>query len=119
MNRNITKTARNNLATKADETSNYVERRKHQLDVHPACQASPAMTPERYEAFKADIEENGQIQPIIVHKGMILDGRHRQRACDELDIEPRWQVLLVATGDDSRQQDRCERADLESSRKSP
>jgi transposase len=57
------------------------------IKVHPACDASPEMSPECYEAFKADIEKNGLIQPIVIHKGMILDGRHWQRACDDLRIE--------------------------------
>ncbi|NOY41577.1 MAG: ParB N-terminal domain-containing protein [Planctomycetes bacterium] len=70
--------------------------------IHPACEASPAMSPERYEQFKSDIEKNGLVQPIILHKGKILDGRHRQRACDELGVEAEYlkDDELVETGGD-------------------
>lgn len=58
--------------------------------LHPACAASPLMDRERWEAFKADIALHGQVQPIVLHKGMILDGRHRQKACDELGLEAHY-----------------------------
>lgn len=56
--------------------------------IHPACLASPAMTPEQYAELKADITERGLLFPIVMHKGMVLDGRHRLRVCNELGIEP-------------------------------
>ncbi len=34
-----------------------------------------------------DIEAHGVKQPILIHEGQIVDGRHRYRACEELEIE--------------------------------
>jgi hypothetical protein len=42
----------------------------------------------KYEALKADIAENGQLQEIMFWQGQLIDGRHRLRACIELGIDP-------------------------------
>ena len=47
----------------------------------------PDLLPEEYEALKASIADRGVDIPIIVDQdGNIIDGFHRQRACDELGI---------------------------------
>lgn len=52
-------------------------------------QPMPALTPDEYDALKADIAEHGVLVPIEVDEsGNVLDGYHRQRACDELGISP-------------------------------
>jgi ParB-like chromosome segregation protein Spo0J len=50
----------------------------------------PKQSPEEYESLKQSIkEENGLYVPIIVNQnGVILDGHHRYKACQELGIEP-------------------------------
>ena len=58
------------------------------LKSHPAADAWPMMDDERYEELLADIEMNGQREPITLCDGMILDGRNRYRACVDLGIEP-------------------------------
>jgi len=70
--------------------------------IHPACEASPAMSDEEYAGLNASIEKCGLIQPILIFKGLILDGRHRQKACDELGIEAHYlkdDELLETQGD--------------------
>ena len=59
-----------------------------ELKNHPAADAWPMMDDERYEELRADIEMNGQREPITLCDGMILDGRNRYRVCVDLDIEP-------------------------------
>jgi len=41
---------------------------------------SPEMTDEQSEWLKASIQEVGQLLPIILFKGRVIDGRHRLRA---------------------------------------
>ena len=51
----------------------------------------PKQSPEEYESLKQSIkEENGLYVPIVVNQnGVILDGHHRYKACQELAIEPK------------------------------
>jgi ParB-like chromosome segregation protein Spo0J len=46
----------------------------------------PELPPADYEALKEDIRQHGVKVPILVHGGQILDGRHRYRACRELNV---------------------------------
>lgn len=49
----------------------------------------PALTADEYEALKVDIAERGCLVPVELDEdGNVLDGAHRQRACDELGIAP-------------------------------
>lgn len=59
-----------------------------ELKNHPAADAWPMMEDDRYGELLADIQANGQREPITLCDGMILDGRNRYRACVELGIEP-------------------------------
>jgi hypothetical protein len=60
---------------------------------HPAADLFPEMSEEDYEQFKEDIRARGLMVPIITTKdGLILDGRHRWRACMDTKTEPRYQV---------------------------
>jgi ParB-like chromosome segregation protein Spo0J len=56
---------------------------------HPAAELIPPMTDAEFLALVEDIIDHGQREPIVVHEGLILDGRHRFRACQEIGIEPR------------------------------
>jgi ParB-like chromosome segregation protein Spo0J len=57
------------------------------MNIHPLAKLFPEMSPEAYSALKADIQSAGRInEPIVLYQGMILDGRHRYRACQELGI---------------------------------
>jgi hypothetical protein len=51
----------------------------------------PELSPEKFELLKQSIKEaNGLFAPIIVNQdGIILDGHHRYKACQELGIEPK------------------------------
>lgn len=54
--------------------------------IHKAASLVPLATKEEQEALRADIELNGQQQPIALYRGKIVDGRNRQNACIELGI---------------------------------
>src|SRR5262249_10585873 len=55
---------------------------------HPVANIFPMMTDEEFEALKADIQQQGLLEPIWLHDGKIIDGRNRYRACCKLGIEP-------------------------------
>ena len=58
-------------------------------ETHPTADLFPALDAVTYEQLKADIEKNGQLEPIWLDKdGKIIDGRHRYQACLDLKIEP-------------------------------
>ena len=46
-----------------------------------------------YGALKASISRLGLLDPILMWRGTVVDGYHRLRACLELGIEPRFDVL--------------------------
>lgn len=64
-----------------------------EYEVHPAATLFPMMDAESFERLKADIKENGQDQRITFFNGMVLDGRNRLKACQELRIEPRTEEI--------------------------
>ena len=48
----------------------------------------PPYTEQDYQSLKQSIKERGQLIPITINSGgVILDGHHRYRACQELGIE--------------------------------
>jgi ParB-like chromosome segregation protein Spo0J len=48
----------------------------------------PELSPEEYESLKQSIKENGLYVPLIVNQdGIVLDGHHRFKACQELGIQ--------------------------------
>lgn len=57
---------------------------------HPACLKLPRMASHEYEALKASLAKgwDNNKEPILRCGGLILDGRHRYLACEELGIEP-------------------------------
>jgi hypothetical protein len=60
----------------------------HTYEVHPAANMFPMMDPEAYAGLRDDIRDNGQQEAITLWRGMLIDGRNRLRACEELKIEP-------------------------------
>ena len=58
------------------------------MQSHPAANAFPMLSDERHAALVADIRDNGLRVPIVIQDGMILDGRNRYKACQELGIHP-------------------------------
>ena len=56
---------------------------------HPAAAVFPALEGDELEAMIQDIAQNGQLEPIVEHDGMILDGNSRFAACRALSIEPK------------------------------
>ena len=55
------------------------------------------MSASEFARLKSDIEANGQREDIVVWRGLLIDGRNRLRACEELDIEPQVAELMDET----------------------
>jgi hypothetical protein len=61
------------------------------MKTHPVCKLFPDMSEDQFKELVKDIEENGQLEPILTYKDRIVDGRHRFKACKMLGIEPRME----------------------------
>lgn len=59
-------------------------------DTHEHSSVFPAMTAEEFDALADDIAANGLLEPIVLLDGLVLDGRHRDRACAERGVQPRY-----------------------------
>src|SRR5271166_5832646 len=59
------------------------------LEPHPFAALFPELPPEELTQLARDIKERGQLEPIILYKGVILDGRNRYRACQIAGVKPR------------------------------
>jgi len=60
---------------------------------HPLASLFPPMEGEEFDKLVADIRDNGLQQMIVLHDGMILDGRNRYRACKVAGATPRYRPL--------------------------
>ncbi len=61
-------------------------------EIHPLANIFPAMAQTEFDALKADIAAYGQREPVWLYEGKVIDGRHRQRACQELGKPVRTEV---------------------------
>src|SRR5207245_4085523 len=63
--------------------------RKHPFfPIHALAKLLPPMPPVEFEELVADIKRHGQLEPITLYRGRVLDGVHRQRACQQLKLTP-------------------------------
>lgn len=65
-------------------------------ELHPLCTLFPRMAGSEFSALCDDIKINGLRYPITLHKGMIVDGGNRYRACLDAGVEPTFEEF---TGD--------------------
>lgn len=61
--------------------------------IHPMADKLPEMSDSEFEALRENIDRQGQEVAILVYKDQVIDGRHRQRACCELGIEPLYEII--------------------------
>src|ERR1700736_5930629 len=69
------------------------------LQLHPLCELFPPMSQSELQALAEDMRNRGQLEPIIVCNGKILDGRNRYRACEIAGVEP-FTIEFSPTGAD-------------------
>ena len=58
---------------------------------HPFTEYWPLLSGENFAKFKADISANGLRMPILIYQDQILDGRNRERACEETGVPARYE----------------------------
>ena len=81
----------------APETEAEVTHTPDDYPLHPLAEIIPPMTEDEFQSLKEDIAAVGQIDAITLMDGMVLDGRHRLRACRELGIDPQFAEMDGAT----------------------
>jgi N6-adenosine-specific RNA methylase IME4 len=60
------------------------------LPFHPLAEIFPLIEGEEFGALVASIKSRGLLERIVMHEGMILDGRNRYRACLVAEIDPEF-----------------------------
>ena len=50
------------------------------------------MTDDEYGMLKKSIEDLGLLHPIVLYEGKVLDGVHRQKACSDVRVKPRYEI---------------------------
>ena len=58
------------------------------MQPHEFASLFPLLGEAELQQLADDIKANGQIEPIVVHDGFVLDGRNRLAACEMLGLEP-------------------------------
>lgn len=66
--------------------------RAKKLKHHPAADVFPMMDDERMQDLQDDIRKYGQMEPITICDGKILDGRNRYAACLAIGAKPTTRV---------------------------
>lgn len=64
-------------------------------EIHPAAFILPELTPEEWLALRDSIQAHGMLEPILLYQGLIIDGRARIHACEQLGIEPHFADAVV------------------------
>jgi len=60
------------------------------IEFHEVSLIFPDMEEGEFKELKESIRANELQEPIVLHEGKIIDGRHRYKACLELGIEPHF-----------------------------
>jgi len=63
------------------------------LSVHEAAALFPMLDDAKLDELAADIGKNGQLEPVVLFEGKLLDGRNRVEACRRALIAPQTRVL--------------------------
>jgi len=58
------------------------------MELHPACALFPPLPEEQLCALADDIKARGQLEPIEIWQGRIIDGRNRWLACEKAGVRP-------------------------------
>ena len=68
-----------------------------EISVHPAADLFPMLSDTELADLAKDIKEHGLVHPVVMFKGVLLDGRNRLAACKIAEVEP---TFIEYDGDD-------------------
>jgi DNA modification methylase/ParB-like chromosome segregation protein Spo0J len=57
-------------------------------EVHPAAELFPLLRGAEFDKLVASIKADGLLHPLVVHRGVLLDGRNRALACQKAGVKP-------------------------------
>jgi len=57
------------------------------MEIHPIAELLPELDEDQLGALADDIEVNGQLEPVVLWDGKVIDGRNRVRACERVGVE--------------------------------
>lgn len=60
------------------------------MNFHPASLLFPMMSDSELNELAEDIKKSGQIEPVVLYHGEVLDGRNRLKACELAGLEPKF-----------------------------
>ncbi|PWT79149.1 MAG: hypothetical protein C5B60_00150 [Chloroflexi bacterium] len=61
--------------------------------VHELAKLLPPIPADEFAKLVADIRENGLHHPIVLCEGKVLDGVHRDKACDKAGVRPKYEAF--------------------------
>jgi hypothetical protein len=83
-----------------DPPGSLKEEAKYKYSIHPLAEKMPPMSEQEFSALVDDIAENGLLEPITLYQGMVLEGRHRYKSCNQLGYKfKETDFVALATGD--------------------
>jgi len=74
------------IKQKRSKMQKVIKLQPEKVEVHDVASLHRYMSEQEYLSLKTDIESNGQLVPVILYRGKLVDGRHRKLALIELGI---------------------------------
>ena len=81
---------------------------KYDYAVHPVADMFPMIEPytREWNALKFSFNDHGQLDPIVIHEGVLLDGRNRLAMCKMLELDPKVIEFREVVGGDIGDEER-------------
>jgi hypothetical protein len=67
--------------------------KQYGYEIHPKATETPSLKMDEYLSLRQKIKDSGMLQPILVHKDTLVDGRHRLMAAFDLQMPPNVKQL--------------------------
>ena len=61
--------------------------------IHPLCAILPDLSEWEFKSLQESIRDNGLVESILLYEDMVLDGRHREKACIEVGVTCRYEFF--------------------------